>query len=521
MKSQAIMNKKDDNFENLKEKFQEAFHEIPLNFTMPQNDEKNDASESDTSKEIMESIARFNLKPREVRDFLDRYVIQQHEAKKVLSVAICDHYNHVRRCLENAKNLEQNYHKQNVLILGPTGVGKTYLIRTIAKRIGVPFVKADATKFSETGYVGGDVEDLVRDLVKAANGDVELAQYGIIYIDEIDKIAMAPSSQGRDVSGRGVQINLLKLMEDADVNLITPTDMMGQIQAVMNLQRGGKKAQKQSINTRHILFIFSGAFDKLSEIVKHRVEQTTIGFAAGNPVFDTGKYLHQASTQDFIKYGFEPEFIGRIPIRVACDNLTAQDLSCILRESEGSILRQYEEDFKGYNIDMHITREAIEEVATLAVQEKTGARGLMTILERLFRNFKFELPSSGISFFEIDTETLKDKDKALKQLLLSNQPLLNKTKVEAIHAFEESFEHNHNLKIKFTEQAIKQLIEQSIEQDKTIEAICEQKFKDLSYALEIIAKNRKQSQFVLDVDLLQDTQKVLSQWIVSSFDKKE
>jgi ATP-dependent protease Clp ATPase subunit len=161
------------------------------------------------------------MKPREVKAYLDRFVIKQHEAKKVLSVTICDHYNHVKQSLSNSEIKDGEYSKQNVLLLGPTGVGKTYLIKNIAKLIGVPFVKVDATKFSETGYVGSDVDELIRDLVKAANGNTEMAQYGIVFIDEIDKIATNTGIEGRDVSGRGVQINLLKLMEDSDVNLFS------------------------------------------------------------------------------------------------------------------------------------------------------------------------------------------------------------------------------------------------------------------------------------------------------------
>jgi len=242
------------------------------------DDNHNNVSSPESDEEVLRKIREFNLKPKEIRDYLNRFVIKQPEAKKVLSVAICDHYNHVRQCLEDPELIEQEYNKQNILLIGPTGVGKTYLMRNIAKLIGVPFVKADATKFSETGYVGNDVEDLVRDLVKAANGNVDLAQYGIVYIDEIDKIAADSSNGGRDVSGRGVQINLLKLMEDTEVNLFSPQDMMAQMQALMSMGRRGDKKKKRTINTRHILFILSGAFDKLSDLVKHRLDDTRIGF---------------------------------------------------------------------------------------------------------------------------------------------------------------------------------------------------------------------------------------------------
>src|SRR5690349_23341672 len=285
---------------------------------------------------------KFDYKPRDVKAYLDRFVIKQEEAKKVLSVALCDHYHQVRLAMDGKE--QSNYAKQNVILIGPTGVGKTYLIRSMADLIGVPFVKADATKFSETGYVGGDVEDLVRDLVRRANGEVARAQYGIIYIDEIDKIASASSMTGRDVSGRGVQTNLLKLMEETEVPARAPNDIAGQIQAMMDLSRRSGKAQPATVNTKHILFVVSGAFGGLEKIVHKRLREASIGFAASAAPKPAGddEVLAHAQTRDFVDFGFEPEFIGRLPVRVVCQHLSVDDLFQILKTSEGSIIRQYE-----------------------------------------------------------------------------------------------------------------------------------------------------------------------------------
>ena len=521
------MDRDDNTLDALKKQLEASLGKMPFHFSELPSFETSDTAYTgdsamnqnvDEENEFIKQIENFNLKPKEIRDYLDRYVVKQNEAKKVLSVAICDHYNHVRQCLEHPEKADHLYLKQNILVLGPTGVGKTYLIRNIAKRIGVPFVKADATKFSETGYVGGDVEDLVRDLVKTANGNVNLAQYGIIYIDEIDKIA-SNAPQGRDVSGRGVQINLLKLMEESDVNLVTPTDMMGQLQAVMDMQRGKNKTRKNTINTRHILFIFSGAFDRLSEIVKRRIDQGTIGFNV-TPTLDTDemhRYLHQVQTQDFIQYGFEPEFIGRIPIRVACDSLNKIDLAHILTDTECFILKQYKDDFSGYGIDMDITHEAINEIASQAEQEKTGARGLMTIFERILRNFKFELPSSGIHYFEVNTDTVNDPDASLKKLLLDKQELLNEKRTADLENYAEQFFKDNAVHIQFTEDGIKELIRLSILQDKDISTLCAELFKDLAYGLKIVARNTQKDAFTIDKTFISNPQKLLSQWIVNSF----
>ena len=467
----------------------------------------------------LDAIRSFDRKPKEVRDYLDRFVIKQEQAKRVLSVAVCDHYNHVRRCMQDSRAQSAEYMKPNVLLLGPTGVGKTYLMRNVAKLIGVPFVKADATKFSETGYVGNDVDDLVRDLVKQADGNVELAQYGIIYVDEIDKIAAEGSRGGRDVSGRGVQINLLKLMEETEVNLHSAQDMMGQMKAFMEMQRGGKP-RKATISTKNILFIVSGAFDQLAENVRKRLDLNRIGFGSSEEqeLSESGiNFLNKAETQDFIKYGFEPEFVGRLPVRVACDELTKDDLADILLSSEGNALDQYRKDFEGYGIKFEIAHPAILEVAKLAAKEKTGARGLVTILERIFRDFKFELPSTSIRKFSVDADTVKHPSASLKELIEDNQDLLDENMLEDVDRFVDAFKREHGFELRFRKAAKVAVVKEATAENRSVLALCEKKFKDFEHGLKIISQRTGKHSFVLDKKAIDDPDKELSRWVVESF----
>lgn len=353
----------------------------------------------------------FALKPADIVRHLDRFVIGQTEAKKVLAVALCDHFQHVRLTL--AGKDAPFYQKQNVLLLGPTGVGKTHLIRSAAELIGVPFLKADATKFSETGYVGGDVDDLVRDLVRRAGGNVQQASHGIIYLDEVDKLAGRSEGGGRDVSGRGVQTNLLKLMEDGDVPLISPNDVNAQIQSAMAAARGSSSGSPDSVSTRNILFIASGAFSGVETIIRDRLKASAEN-PKGRPKIAESK---DATTGDLIRFGLEPEFVGRLPVRVACHGLDAGDLFNVLRKSESSLIHQYERSFAAYGIKLRFRDDGLRRLAELAKEEETGARGLMTVLERTFRDLKFRLPSSKVQTVTVTAALVTDPLAALKELL--------------------------------------------------------------------------------------------------------
>jgi endopeptidase Clp ATP-binding regulatory subunit ClpX len=476
-----------------------------------------------TRDEKLDSIRTFDRKPKEIRDYLDRFVIKQEQAKRVLSVAVCDHYNHVRACMKDSKKAKAPYVKPNVLLLGPTGVGKTFLMRNVAQLIGVPFVKADATKFSETGYVGYDVDDLVRDLVKAADGDTELAQYGIVYVDEIDKIAAEASKSGRDVSGRGVQINLLKLMEETDVNLQSPQDMMGQMKAFMDMQKGGKP-KKPTISTKNILFIVSGAFDQLGENVRKRLNLNRIGFGSSDEQnqneIPASHFLGKAETRDFIDYGFEPEFVGRLPVRVACEELTKEDLREILLSSEGNVLEQYRSDFSGYNIDFKMTDEAILKIAEKAADEKTGARGLVTVLERTFRDFKFELPSTGIRTFDVDEQTVLNPEDSIQELIEQNRDQVDDSMLEDVDRFVDEFKRNHGFELRIRKPAKVALVKQAAEGNRSVLAFCERKFADFQHGLSIIQQRTGKKSFVIERKAIDDPDKELSKWVVDSFGKK-
>ena len=298
--------------------------------------EKSDEEAGETKKGI--SAIHFDLKPGELKAYLDEYMVKQDEAKEVLATKICTHFNRIKRLELNRKKRRQESIgeiKNNIIMIGPTGVGKTFLIKLIANKIGVPFVKGDATKFSETGYVGGDVEDLVRELVHEAGGDIELAQYGIVYLDEIDKIASSRSLIGPDVSRTSVQRALLKPMEETDVELKVPHD--------------------------------SGAFNGLEGIVNRRRNKQGIGFGVEIKAQDShAESLRHLKAEDLIQFGFESEFIGRLPVVTVFEHLEAEDLYKILCNPKSPIIIGKKRDFKAYGIDLHFEDEALRRIAANA-----------------------------------------------------------------------------------------------------------------------------------------------------------
>lgn len=322
------------------------------------------------------------IKPTEMKAFLDQYVVGQDEAKKMLSVAV---YNHYKRVLAQ-KNLDVELQKSNILMIGPTGSGKTYLAQTLAKVLNVPFAIADATALTEAGYVGEDVENILLKIIQAADYDIERAEHGIIYIDEIDKITRKSENTSitRDVSGEGVQQGLLKILEGTDAS-VPP--------------QGGRKHPQQEmyhINTTNILFICGGAFDGLEKIVEARIGEKSIGFNAnitGVHKENIGELFRQVLPQDLIKFGMIPEFVGRVPVNVALDLLDEDALVRILTEPKNAITRQYQTMFELDGVALEFEPEALRAIARRSCERKTGARGLRAIMESVMMDSMYEIPS--------------------------------------------------------------------------------------------------------------------------------
>jgi len=395
----------------------------------------------------------FDLLPEDLISYLDQYIVKQDMAKAILATKICTHFNRIKRAEDSPDDFNEMVGsiKNNVLMVGPTGVGKTYIIKLIAKKIGVPFVKGDATKFSETGYVGGDVEDLIRDLVREADDDIELAQHGIIYIDEIDKIASSRNLIGADVSRTGVQRALLKPMEETDIDLKVPHDPISMIQEIERFRKTGKR-NKRIVNTKNILFIMSGAFNDLTQIIKKRIMDQGIGFGAHiiSPKEDIDLLKHVKS-EDLIEYGFESEFVGRLPVRAVFENLTEDDLFEILKNPNNSIILSKKLDFDAYGISIKFEDKVLSILAKNAFSEKTGARGLVSAIERKMLLFEKKLPSKGIKKIPVTAAVIEKPEESLEALIASPDDKKTNESFEKLSNNEKEFikdylkSHNKNL----------------------------------------------------------------------------
>jgi ATP-dependent Clp protease ATP-binding subunit ClpX len=522
----------------------------------------------------------FDMKPEELKAYLDEYLVKQEEAKMVLATKVCTHFNRIKMFGHRGKNQTGESIgeiKNNIIMIGPTGVGKTFLVKLIARKIGVPFVKGDATKFSETGYVGGDVEDLVRDLVHEARGNIELAQYGIIYLDEVDKIAATPNLIGPDVSRSGVQRALLKPMEETEVELKVPHDPISQMEALMEFQKTGKR-EKKKINTKHILFIMSGAFNGLEEIIRKRLNRQGIGFGAEVRSKDEKvQYLKQVKAEDLIQYGFESEFIGRLPVITVFENLEVEDLYRILRNPKSPIIIGKKRDFKAYGIDLQFEDEALYRIAEKAWPEKTGARGLVSVVERVLLKFEHTLPSTRIRHLVVTRAMVDDPEGELQRILqnpddpqrealfqrllaeeqkqlevsvrqkvvdfqnrygltLSDRRIqlitrraverrvevdLAMEEVRSIHQaardFENLFSRRNEVKISFTEEAIDSLVERVWREGLEPQDFLKQSFQNFDHGLKLIKEKSGRGDFLIPPEGIENPEEYLNRLIRDTY----
>ena len=482
---------------------EKAFEQI-LNMDPEELDVNPEETGHPSGTRTVESEINFDLLPEELEEYLNRYIVGQESTVEVIATKVCTHFNRMKieKNIPDEQRIIGNI-KSNMLLIGPTGVGKTYIIKLIAKKIGVPFVKADATKFSETGYVGGDVEDLVRELVHEAEGDIAKAEYGIIYIDEIDKISSTGNTTGPDVSRTGVQRNLLKLMEDSDVDLKTPHDLASQVEAAMEAQKTGKVTRKK-ISTKNILFIVSGAFSGLTEIINKRMNSQSIGFNKQKVSGDqTHEVLKNLKTQDIIEYGFESEFVGRLPVYVVLNELDVEGLFKILKNRFSSVVLGKKMDFLAYGIKLDFTDDALMELAKKAHQEKTGARGLLSVFEKLLIKFEKKLPSTGIKELTVDMNLMNNPEKVLSDLVTS----------DAVASFQKEFLIEHGIYLTFEDNAITALKEKSSQSGTSIKNLCIESFGNYFHGIRLM----KLESFTITPEAVNNPETYLDEYIKKNY----
>jgi len=591
------------------------------------------------------------MSPREIVAELDRYVVGQQAAKKAVAIAL---RNRVRR-RQLDEEMAEEIAPKNIIMIGPTGVGKTEIARRLARMANSPFLKIEATKFTEIGYVGRDVESMVRDLVEiavdmvreekiieieekaelnmeervldlllaalphipgegaATDGGKDLAriealreklrkqlrdgkldkriveldvhehpaspvsmqffegssieelQYsmrdffagmmegkakkrrmavedaadyimqeeeqklvdmeqvtriamdrveesGIIFLDEIDKIATPGNVVGRDVSGGGVQRNLLKLMEETEVSLRTPFDLTSQLQAAMEFQSKGK-VSRNVINTRHILFIVSGAFSGLAEIIRRRLGAKAIGFhAAGRAAPSDEDYFGLVRSSDFIEFGFESEFIGRLPVVVSCHELGEDDLFEILKNSEGSIMRQYVNAFDAYGIGLGTTDEGLRRIAQKAHEERTGARSLVGVCERTFREYKYNLPHSPVKELELTARLVDQPDAVLEEILGAARDGRLKEMDHELDLIAMNWSQANDIQIHLAPEAARTLSVRAFDDERALEEVFADIFKDFEHGLNLL-RGAKGMEFVITEEVVRDPKAALDKWI--------
>jgi len=482
----------------------DEFQEWLKDQRFPDPDETGSTAGGKRGEPSIEDI-RFDVTPEELIRYLKRFIVGQDHAIQVVATKICTHFHRMK--LERTKtDLPRivGHVKSNVLLIGPTGVGKTYLIRLIANKLNVPFVKGDATKFSETGYVGGDVEDLIREMVHQVDGNIKLAEYGIVYIDEIDKTASSRHWFGPDVSRSGVQRNLLKLMEETEVDMKVPHDLASQMEAMMETQRTGKAVRKK-VNTRNILFVMSGSFTELPEIIAKRLKKGGMGFTGETITSnaDIEYLITKLQPQDLIEYGFESEFVGRIPVVTYLNELTEDALFGILSNPSSAVIQSKKRDFAAYGIDLQFETDAMHYIAREAYTHRTGARGLVTVVERVLLPFERSLPSTGVDRLVITEKICRDPERYLEQII----------KDKAFEIVMKSFAAETGIELEFSPGARRAALSIAAEKGMEVREFLEQALKDYGYGLKLVGKEK----FTVTRTVLADPIKYLNNLVKKSY----